>query len=84
MKGTCDCPHQGDHNGDGLINDVDLNFLIDILFFNGADTQDPQCPNTRADFNCDGAPDNIDLNFHIDYQYFNGADPCDPCVSDSK
>ncbi len=75
----CSCPFQADFNADNFLDAVDLNALIDALFFNGPDPQDPNCPTSRGDFNNDGVPDDTDLNALIDALFFNGPDPCDPC-----
>ncbi len=75
----CDCPYQADFNADSVLDAVDLNALIDALFFNGPDPQDPNCPTTRSDFNNDGIPDATDLNALIDALFFNGPGPCNPC-----
>ena len=76
----CDCPNQADIDASGFSDSVDLNTLIDILFFGGTDTQDPQCPTTRTDLDCNNAADAVDLNFMIDLLFFGGPNPCDPCV----
>ena len=75
----CDCPHQGDFNADGFLDALDLNDLIDILFFAGANITDPLCTTTRADLNCDNTPDALDLNYLIEHLFFAGPVPCDPC-----
>ncbi|MEW5873661.1 MAG: LamG-like jellyroll fold domain-containing protein [Candidatus Zixiibacteriota bacterium] len=78
-KDCCDCPFQGDLNGDGFVDAVDLAILIDIVFFGAPDVQDPCCPTTRGDFNGDGFVDATDLAFLIDYVFFGGIGPTDPC-----
>ncbi len=75
----CDCPLQADITGDAIRDAVDLNMLINIIFFNAPDVQDPQCPNTRSDLNCDTFADAVDLNLMIELLFFNGPEPCDPC-----
>ena len=77
--GTCDCPYQSDFNADSFLDALDLNAMIDALFFGGSDPQDPDCPATRADFNFDGVADALDLNVLIDHLFFAGNPPCDPC-----
>lgn len=79
MQAACDCPYQCDFDESGALDALDLNDLIDILFFAGTDPQDPVCPATRADFNYDGAPDALDLNDLIDHLFFAGSGPVDPC-----
>jgi len=76
----CDCPYQADLDESSFLDAIDLNSMIDILFFGGTDSQDPQCPITRSDFNCDTFPDALDLNAMIDHLFFGGGLPCDPCT----
>ena len=76
----CECG-RGDLNGDYVADAVDLNILIDVLFFNGVlpDVY-PVCPaGANGDLNCDGAMDSVDLNAMIDYVVLSGPMPCDPC-----
>lgn len=61
---------RGDVNNDGILDVLDLNQLIDILFFGGA-TLDRRI----ADLNCSGVPDAFDLNDMIDYLFFGGPAP---------
>jgi hypothetical protein len=77
--GTCNCPRQGDMNGDGVHDAVDLNAVIDALYFAGSDPQDGQCPTMRSDANSDGGGDMIDLEYMIDVLFFNGDFPVNPC-----
>lgn len=77
----CDCPSQGDLMEDGFLDALDLNALIQRLFFGGGDILDEQCPNSRADINGDGVPDALDLNAMIDLLFFGGAAPNDPCTN---
>ena len=78
----CDCPAEGDvSDNDGIINAIDLNGLIDVIFYSApAPPVDPQCPHiNRGDLNCDGIVDALDLNWMIDYIFFSGPNPCNPC-----
>jgi len=78
----CDCPNQGNlvvTSESPVIDPLDLNALIDVLFFSAVDPQDPHCPRTRGDFNNDRLSDPVDLNLMIDYLFFSGEMPCDPC-----
>ncbi len=75
----CDCPNQSDFDENAALDATDLNALINVLFFNGANPQDADCPKTRADFNCDDTPDATDMSTFIDHLFFNGPGPCDPC-----
>ncbi|MBD3297766.1 MAG: S8 family serine peptidase [candidate division Zixibacteria bacterium] len=75
----CNCPHQADYETDGVLDAVDLNAAINIIFFSSPDIQDSGCPITRTDFNYDGVADAIDLNALIDHLFFSGEGPCDAC-----
>ncbi|GAB4318534.1 MAG: hypothetical protein Kow0074_07790 [Candidatus Zixiibacteriota bacterium] len=77
--GPCSCPLQADLNADSFLDAVDLNLLIEVLFFNGADTQDPDCPTPRSDVNNDGISDAVDMNYMIDLLFFGGPNPVNPC-----
>ena len=64
---------RGDCNGDNSFDALDLNYLIDLLFFGGPGT----CPPYAADMDCNGSPDALDLNYLIDYLFFGGfPSPC--------
>lgn len=76
---VCLCPNQGDGNDDHVLNAVDLNLMIDALFFGGPNPRDPSCPNLRFDVDCSKAPDAVDLNYLIDHLFFGGPVPCQPC-----
>ncbi|GAB4329167.1 MAG: hypothetical protein Kow0074_25510 [Candidatus Zixiibacteriota bacterium] len=75
----CNCPSQADINSDQALDAVDMNTLIDIVYFGQTDVQDPQCPTSRTDLNCDNVPDAVDVNLMINLLFFGGDDPCDPC-----
>jgi len=77
---SCLCPLQGDIDGSMAFDAVDLNALIDALFFNGPLPQDAMCPTTRTDLDASAASDAVDLNYMIDLLFFNGPVPVDPCV----
>ena len=77
---SCDCPYQSDFDANGILDALDLNELIDILFFGGVNPQDPLCPTTRGDFDNSGVPDALDLNDLIDHLFFGGTPPVDPCA----
>ncbi|GAB4315375.1 MAG: hypothetical protein Kow0074_02930 [Candidatus Zixiibacteriota bacterium] len=78
----CSCPNQGLLNDDAVIDALDMNTLIDHIFFFGDSLPiDPDCVHVnRGDVNCDGMVDSVDLNEMIDYIYFNGPMFCDPCA----
>ena len=80
VEDGCLCPLQADFDGDGFLTALDLNTLIDVLFFSVPDTQDPGCSTTRGDFTCDAVADALDLNGLIDHLFFQGLGPCDPCA----
>ena len=65
----------GDLNDDGVIDALDLNDLISVLFFNGTV---PVPPEERADLNCDGFLDALDLNDLIDHLFFGAPAPMCP------
>lgn len=75
----CDCPFQGDLDASGVPDALDLNDMIDVLFFGVPEVHDPNCPSGRSDVDCNGVGDALDLNFLIDQLFFGGPDPCDPC-----
>ncbi len=62
----------GDLNDDGVLDAVDLNTLIEVIFFNG---EVPVPPEERADINCDGVFDAVDLNQLINVIFFNAPQP---------
>ncbi|GAB4323454.1 MAG: M1 family aminopeptidase [Candidatus Zixiibacteriota bacterium] len=66
----------GDQNMDYVLDAVDVNDLIDLVFFNG----DPAAPDNAADVNGDCEIDAVDLNVLIDVVFFGGDDPLPGCV----
>jgi len=77
----CECG-RGDLNGDQAVDALDLNLLIQILFFGEPiPAVYPACPTgANPDLNCDAAIDALDLNVMISYITFGGEMPCDPCA----
>jgi len=75
----CNCPRQGDINGDTFIDVFDVIDLIGIAFSGGVDTQDRGCPKTRADVNNDGASDVFDVIYLIATAFSEGPMPINPC-----
>jgi hypothetical protein len=78
-RGGCSCPHQGDLAENGFIDVSDVLRVISIAFVNGADTQDPECPKTRADVNNSAIVDVQDVLYIIKTAFTNGPPPVDPC-----
>ncbi|MBI5869054.1 MAG: hypothetical protein HZB43_12350 [candidate division Zixibacteria bacterium] len=78
-KPCCNCPNQGDINGDGVVDVFDVIELINIAFAGTADPQDPCCPLTRGDVNGDGIVDVFDVIYLIDTAFGGGATPVNPC-----
>ena len=64
---------RGDMNGDCTLDALDLNGLIDFLFFNV-----PSVPPDRAELNCTPGTDALDLSVMIDLLFFSGPNPCNP------
>lgn len=82
---TVDPPPQyicGDANGNGVINVVDLNYLVAYFFLGGAPPPDPIA---RANVNCSeptppGLGVNVvDLNYLVAYFFLGGQAPCAAC-----
>ena len=77
---VCDCPHQGDLNGDSLYDVRDLLRVIVIVNYDSTDVVDVACPHVgRSDVNCDCVVDMIDVYYLMDFVFKNGPPPCDPC-----
>ena len=76
---TCSCPYQADFDESQVVDAVDLNGLINALFFGGPNPQDPHCAFSRGDLNLDGFPDALDLGEMIDYLFFGGFFTRNPC-----
>lgn len=78
-KCKCDCPHQGDINGDGVIDVFDVIAAIGIAFSGDPDAQDPSCPRSRGDLNGDGVVDVFDVIYLIGTAFGGGPEPVNPC-----
>lgn len=76
----CLCGHQGDPNGNGLIDVLDVVALVDRSFGGATCTKDPICPAERCDFNGDGATDVLDVVAVIDYAFSGGPPPAAICA----
>ncbi|GAB4316540.1 MAG: hypothetical protein Kow0074_04520 [Candidatus Zixiibacteriota bacterium] len=78
-EAPCVCDNPLDFDANQQIDAIDLSYLIDVLYFNGTNIQDPDCPSTRADFNNNNKINSWDLNYAIDYIFFGGVAPCNAC-----
>lgn len=76
---VCSCTRQGDSNNDGNLDALDLNDMIDALFFGGENPKDRSCPTLIFDLDCSMFADALDLNYLVDYIFFGGQPPCQPC-----
>jgi hypothetical protein len=74
------CPYQGDLEPDGLITALDLTAIVDALFEEGPNPQDPCCPSFRFDLDCDGFTTALDLAAMVDHLFAGGPGPCDPAT----
>ena len=63
---------RGDFNNDHYLDALDLNAMIDVLFFSAPMPNPPEL----VDVNCDVIPDALDLNYLIDHLFFSGPIPC--------
>ena len=71
IKLYCPC---GDVNCDGLVNILDIVYLINYKYKEGTAPD----PINRADVNCDDEIDILDIIYLSNYKYKDGPDPC-PC-----
>jgi len=78
--GGCSCPHQGDINGDGVIDVFDVIGVIGIAFSGDTDPQDTGCPDTRGDVDNNGVSDVFDVIYLIATAFSGGPSPVDPCA----
>jgi hypothetical protein len=79
---ACQCPSQGDYDGDTFPTALDLGLMIDALFSGGDEPKDPSCPTSRGDYDCDCFPTALDLGLMIDQLFSGGDPPCTPCTHD--
>jgi hypothetical protein len=79
IASTCDCPKQGDINGDGVIDVFDVIDVIGIAFSGGTDPKDPDCPTTRGDVDNNSVSDVFDVIYLIATAFSGGANPVNPC-----
>jgi len=71
--GDCSFFICGDVNYDGIVDSLDLDYLIAYLFEGGP----PPNPMESGDINCDPGIDMSDVTFMISYLYMSGPAPCD-------
>jgi hypothetical protein len=64
---------RGDANGDGVINVVDVVYLINYLFINGPAPD----PVESGDVNCDHTTNAADVVYLINYLFIDGPPPCE-------
>lgn len=64
-----------DFDGDAFLTVVDLNGLIDVLYFGGQAEMEQFCRLHPADFDADGYFNDIDLNLMIEHLFFSGPGP---------
>lgn len=62
----------GDVDGDGLINLMDITYLIKYLYYNGPAPPSP----AAADVDVSGQINILDATYLIDFLYMNGPEPC--------
>ena len=77
--GGCDCPLQGDVNGDLVLDVFDVIAVIGIAFSGEPDPHDAGCPATRGDVNFDNVTDVFDLIYLIASAFSGGPMPVNPC-----
>jgi len=63
----------GDANGDGTVNIADASFIINAIFFGGAQPD----PIEAADPNEDGGMNIADASYLINWIFFGGNGPCE-------
>jgi len=80
--GPCDCPLNGDWDCSGLINPVDVVWMVNYVY--RASGQGPCNPGhcmQNGDVNCDGAINPLDVIYLAGWVYLPGKlPPCDPCT----
>ncbi len=76
---SCNCPFQGDVNGDLALDVFDVITVIGIAFSGDPDPRDTGCPATRGDVNFDAGTDVFDLIYLIDAAFSGGPMPVNPC-----
>ena len=77
---VCSCPHQGDINGDAVIDVFDVIGVIGVAFTGDPDPQDSGCPRSRGDVDNNGVTDVFDVIYLIATAFSGGAAPINPCT----
>jgi len=62
----------GDANGDGTVNIADASFIVNAIFFGGAQPD----PEKAADANDDGSMNIADASYLVNWIFFGGDPPC--------
>ncbi len=78
----CDCGVWGDVTGDGLIDPMDVIYMLNLVYrFTDNLVQPPSCPYAAGDVNCDEAIDPLDVTIFVNMVYRgNSAGSCgNPC-----
>jgi hypothetical protein len=76
----CNCPFQGDLDASGGIAISDVTAIQGIVFQNGSDVQDIDCPFSRADWDGSGLVDCRDFAYAAAHLSVGGPAPSDPCT----
>ena len=78
----CDCGVWGDVTGDGLIDPMDVTYILNLVYrLTDNLVQPPSCPYAAGDVNCDEAVDPLDVTIFVNMVYRgNSAGSCgNPC-----
>jgi len=78
---SCDCGVWGDVNNDGLVNPVDVVYMVNFVYKNNdGRVQLPDCPYEAGDVNCDAAVNPLDVVFYVNFVYKELTPfPCEGC-----
>lgn len=77
----CICACWADPKCNGAHNAVDLNIVINVVFFGMIPPASPHCPRSDVDVNCDCLESAIDVAVYVNRVYFGGVFSCDPCAT---
>jgi hypothetical protein len=79
--GGCDCGAQGDMNCDGIVQPIDVTFLVNWVYRDRNDICNaPNCPYPTGDLDCSGLIQPIDVVLIINLVYRDRNDVCDGCA----